>query len=195
MESSYTYWLLYNQSLVKQNFLDNLNAPLKMSIDALRAARQVENAISNFILLDGGYSDTPQVEHNYTFQDYPKVQSRVFSDFDTSSQQGTFWFFIPIMISFLSFNTELLKEKEKKLRQGLMLFGISSLSYLASWTIFMLIFNMFFTTFLVGLAYVCQFSVFVNTPLYMLWMCFYALVCGFNSLSMFMVTQFLKKLY
>jgi hypothetical protein len=61
MKSTYTYWLLYNQSLVKQNFLDNMNAPLKMSIDALRTARQVENAISNWILYDGNYTDTPQV--------------------------------------------------------------------------------------------------------------------------------------
>lgn len=61
MKSTYTYWLLYNQSLVKQNFLDNMNAPLKMSIDALRTARQVENAIANWILKDGGYTDNPQV--------------------------------------------------------------------------------------------------------------------------------------
>lgn len=189
MESTYTYWLLYNQSLVKQNFLDNLNAPLKMSLDALKTARQVENGISNYILYNGGYSDEPIVEHNYTYQDYPKVQSRVFSDFDTSSQQGTFWFFIPVMISFLSFNAELLKEKEKKLRQGLMLFGISSFAYIVSWILFMLIFNAFFVAFLVGLAYVCQFSVFVNTPLFLIWVSFYALVIGFNSLSLFMVSK------
>lgn len=116
------------------------------------------------------------------------MQSRIFSDFDTSSEQGTFWFFIPIMISFLSFNSELLKEKEKKLRQGLMLFGISSLSYLSSWVIFMLIFNAFFSAFIVGLAYICQFSVFVNTPFLILWMIFYVALIGFNAVSMFMVS-------
>jgi hypothetical protein len=166
-----------------------MNAPLKMSIDALRTARQVENAIANWILYDGNYTDTPMVEHNYTYQDYPKVQSRIFSDFDTSSEQGTFWFFIPIMISFLSFNSELLKEIEKKLRQGLMLFGISSLAYLSSWVIFMLIFNAFFAAFLVGLAYICQFSVFVNTPFILLWATFYAALFGFNAVSMFLVSS------
>jgi ABC-type multidrug transport system permease subunit len=190
MSSTYTYWLLYNQSLVKQNFLDNMNAPLKMSLEALRTARQVENALANWILKDGNYTENPQVEHNFTYQDYPKVQSRIFSDFDTSSEQGTFWFFIPIMISFLSFNSELLKEKEKKLRQGLMLFGISSLAYLSSWVVFMLIFNAFFAAFLVGLAYVCQFSVFVNTPFFILWLCFYSLVCGFNSVSLWLVSSY-----
>lgn len=165
-----------------------MNAPLKMSIDALRTARQVENALANWILLDGNYTDTPQVEHNYTFQDYPKVQSRIFSDFDTSSEQGTFWFFIPIMIAFLSFNSEMLKEKERKLRQGLMLFGISSLAYIASWVIFMLIFNAFFSAFIVGLSYVCQFSVFVNTPFLILWFTFYIALNGFNAVSILLCT-------
>ena len=73
IKSTYTSWLLYNQSLVKQNFLDNMNAPLKMSIDALKTARMVENAISNWILKDGNYTDNPQVDHTYSFQDYPKV--------------------------------------------------------------------------------------------------------------------------
>jgi hypothetical protein len=44
-----------------------MNAPLKMSIDALRVARQVENALANWILMDGNYTDSPTVEHNYTF--------------------------------------------------------------------------------------------------------------------------------
>lgn len=165
-----------------------MNAPLKMSIDALKTARMVENAISNWILKDGNYTDTPQVDHTYSFQDYPKVQSRIFSDFDTSSEQGTFWFFIPLMISFLSLNSELLKEKENKLRQGLMLFGISSLSYISSWVLFMMIFNLFFSAFMVGIGYVCQFSVFINTPFILMFFTFYIAMFGFNVISLFMVS-------
>lgn len=73
-----------------------------------------------------------------------------------------------------------------------MLFGISSLSYLSSWTIFMLIFNAFFSAFIVGLAYICQFSVFVNTPFFLLWITFYVGIVGFNAVSMFMVSPNLK---
>ena len=188
LRSTYTYWLLYNQSLVRQNFLDNLNAPLKMSIEALRTSRQVENAISNWILKSSKFEENPQVEHNFTYQDYPKVQSRIFSDFDTSSAQGTFWFFIPVMIAFLTYNSELLKEKEKKLRQGLMLFGVNSFSYLTSWALFMVLFNVIFVLFLVGLSKICQLSVFTNTPFLIMFICFFALVIGFNSISMCMVS-------
>ena len=51
----------------------------------------------------------------------------------------------------------------------------------------MLIFNAFFSAFIVGLAYICQFSVFVNTPFFLLWITFYTAICGFNAVSMFMV--------
>jgi hypothetical protein len=93
------------------------------------------------------------------------------------------------MISFLSFNSELLKEKEKKLRQGLMLFGISSLAYMSSWIIFMLIFNAFFAGFIVGMGYICQFSIFLNTPFFIIWLTFYVALNGFNAISLFMVRK------
>lgn len=154
----YSYWLLYNQTLVKQNFLDNMNAPLKLSMAAIRTARMVENAISTYVLKnDYGFTDA-NIEHNYTSQDYPKVQSRMLIDFDTSSSQGPFWFFIPIMVSFLNLNTEVVNEKERKLRQGLMLFGISSGAYWLSWILYTIGFDLIYATLITASGYICRFS-------------------------------------
>lgn len=170
---SYTYWLLYNQSLVKQNFLDNMNAPLKLSMDAIRTSRMVENALSTWILReDYGLINNPDIVHNYSAQDYPKVQSRVLVDFDTSSSQGNFWFFIPIMVSFLNLNTEILNEKERKLRQGLMLFGVSSGAYWVSWVIYTLILDIFYAGMITASGYICKFSFFTNCPWYLLYSTF-----------------------
>lgn len=192
---SYLYWLLYNQSRVKQNFLDSMNAPLKMSIDAIRASRMVENALSNFILKENSISgpEGPEIEHKYTYQDFPKVQSRVFNKFDTASGQGNFWFFIPVMISFLGFNSELLTEKEKKLRIGLMLFGISSAAYWLSWIIFALIFDIFYASFMILLAKLFGFSIFVNTPFIISWLIFFSLTFSFHTISMLLVSFFFIK--
>jgi hypothetical protein len=155
---TYTYWLLYNQTLVKQNFLDNMNAPLKLSMDAIKAARMIENALSTYILrFDYGIAEA-NIEHNYTSQDYPKVQSRMLIDFDTSSSQGSFWFFIPIMVSFLNLNTEIINEKERKLRQGLMLFGISSGAYWISWILYTIGFDLIYAAMITGSGYICRFS-------------------------------------
>lgn len=172
---AYTYWLLYNQSLVKQNFLDNMNAPLKLSMDAIKTARMVENALSTYILQhDYGLVGNPDVVHNYSAQDFPKVQSRVLVDFDTSSSQGNFWFFIPIMVSFLNLNTEILNEKERKLRQGLMLFGVSSAAYWVSWIIYTLVLDILYAGLMTASGYISGFSFFTNCPWYLLYITFFA---------------------
>lgn len=111
-EHNYVYWLLYNATLVRGNMLDNMNSPRKASIEAMRTARQVENSLANWILKSTGFNQNPRVEHNFTIQNYPRVQSNIFAEFDTSSEQFSFWFFLPIMISFLSFMSEVLREKE-----------------------------------------------------------------------------------
>ena len=192
-EDSHLYWLLYNQSLVTQNFLDNQNAPLKISPDAVKTARMVENAISTHILRSHNESMAGfEIEHNFSLQDYPKVQSRIFNNFDSSSAQGNFWFIIPVLISFLNLNSEILSEKEKKLRIGLMLFGISSVAYWLSWIIFAFLFDAFYSLFIIGLATLFRFSAFVNTPFWMLWLIFFSVTFAFHCLSMILVNNIIK---
>ena len=182
-----TYWLLYNQTLVKQNFLDNMNAPLKLSMDALRTARMVENALTNYILKEEYGMTDSNVEHNYTAQDYPKVQSRMLIDFDTSSSQGSFWFFIPVMVSFLNFNTEIIAEKERKLRQGLMLFGVSSGAYWLAWILFIAIFDAAFAFLITVSGYICRFSFFTNCPFFLLYLPFFTTLFSNHMMGLMLV--------
>lgn len=184
-----TYWLLYNQTLVKQNFLDNMNAPLKLSMHALRAARMVENALSNYILREENGMTEVNIEHNYTAQDYPKVQSRMLIDFDTSSSQGSFWFFIPVMVSFLNFNTEIIAEKERKLRQGLMLFGVSSGAYWLAWILFIIIFDLLYALFITASGYLCGFSFFVNCPFVLLYAPFFCTLLSNHMMGLMLVSR------
>jgi ABC-type Na+ transport system ATPase subunit NatA len=177
-----TYWLLYNQTLVKQNFLDNMNAPLKLSMDAIRTARMVENALSNYIL-NQELQLNVQIEHNYTSQDFPKVQSRMLIDFDTSSSQGSFWFYIPVMVSFLNLNTEVIGEKERRLRQGLMLFGVSSGAYWLSWLIFAFLFDLVFGFLIAISGVICRFSFFTECPFYILYLTFFSTLFSTHMLG------------
>ena len=141
---------------------------------------------------DQKISDDPQVEHNFTYQDYPKVQSRVFKDFDASSAQGTFWFFIPVMISFLSMVSEVVLEKEKKLRQGLTLFGITSLSYWSSWTLFIFIFDIFFAFLITASGKLFGYSLFTNTPFLLMCLVFYSELFAYHCLGLLLVTYTLN---
>ena len=141
---------------------------------------------------DQKISDDPQVEHNFTYQDYPKVQSRVFKDFDASSAQGTFWFFIPVMISFLSMVSEVVLEKEKKLRQGLTLFGITSLSYWSSWTLFIFIFDIFFAFLITASGKLFGYSLFTNTPFLLMCLVLYSERFAYHCLGLLLVTYTLN---
>jgi len=187
-ESTYIYWLLYNDSLVKQSFLDNMNAPLSVNYDALRTARGVENALSNFIVKQKDPTKDPEIEHNFGFQNYPKVQSRVFNNFDTSSVQGSFWFFIPIVISFLTLLSEIVKEKETKLRQGLILFGVQNLSYWVSWVAFVLSLDLLFAALIVGTGKLSGFPIFTKSPFILMYANFFCEIFCYHSLALLMST-------
>ena len=181
---------MYNSTLVRQNFLGNFNQPLKLNMYALRTAQQFENAIANWIVYNANYTDSPEVEHVYSIQNVPETQNRFFNDFDTASENGTIWFFIPIMVSFLIFNSSILKEKEKRLRQGMAIFGVNSLAYLSSWIFFSSIFNVFFILVLLAIPKLLQYSLFVNCPFYIYYISFYCAMIAFNGLSLFLVSLF-----
>ena len=61
------------------------------------------------------------------------MTSRFMKNVDITSTNGTFFFFIPFMLIFLVTNNEILSEKEKKLRQGVNVMGMSHNAYWTSW--------------------------------------------------------------
>ncbi len=171
-KDKYTYWLLYNQSLVHQNFVDNMNAPMVYSYSAIETARTVELAITNYILESKKISIPHEIEHNFTIQNFPQVKGRFFNHYDTASEQGATWYYIPIMISSLLFCSELLKEKEENLRKGLTLLGTGTLHHYLSWFIFMFIFDNIFTVLLIGMNWAIGIEFFINTPFIILHLVF-----------------------
>jgi len=187
MGDNYVYWLLYNRSLSSQNFLDNMNAPMKLNEYALQVSQSVENALMNWIVKQKDFEDEPNIQSNYTYQNYPKVQSRYFKGFDSSSTQGPFWLFIPIMISFLSVLNELIGEKEKKLRQGLHLFGIGNLSYWLSWVIYLFLFDILFTGTIMIAGFLFQFGIFINSPIYLMFPTFFMEIFAYHCLAVMLV--------
>lgn len=184
LDNTYVYWLLYNESLVSPNMLDNLNSPRKASIEAMRAARMVENSLTNWIMKERVPNWENEVEHNFTVQNYPRVQSHIFSNYDTSSEQFCFWYFIPIVVSLLAFTNEILKEKEKKLRIGLMYFGVNAKAYWLSWALVILIFDIGFSILVIIIGKLSGFCVFLNTQFWLLLFCFVTMLFGNHSVGL-----------
>ena len=155
----------------------------------MRTARMVENAISNWILIDKGITSRPIIEHNYTIQDSPKTQNSYMKGFDTSSMNGETWFYLPTMVCFLVFFGEYLREKENRLKIGLSIFGVSSLAYYTSWLIFMLLINLLSTGLLVVFATICRFSIFVNTSSWIQFVLLYSLTTAYTVIGMLLVRK------
>ena len=61
------------------------------------------------------------------------MTSRFMKNVDITSTNGTFLYLIPFMLIFLVTNNEILSEKEKKLRQGVNVMGMSHNAYWTSW--------------------------------------------------------------
>ena len=61
------------------------------------------------------------------------MTARYMRNVEITSTNGTFFFFIPFMLIFLITNNEILSEKEKKLRQGVNVMGMSHSAYWTSW--------------------------------------------------------------
>ena len=68
-------------------------------------------------------------------QDYPKSTSRFMEGYDMASHHGAMFFFLPFMLHFIMSINEILREKEKKLRQGITVMGMTHFSYWFSWAV------------------------------------------------------------
>ena len=83
---------------------------------------------------------------------------------NVSSSQGAFYYFVPLMLCFIMTINEILREKEKKLRLGITVMGMTHTSYWVSWLCtsflvdFIITFNLIFT------GYILNFDFFVKAP-------------------------------
>ncbi len=64
---------------------------------------------------------------------YPSMKLRLYTNFSEMSVEGSFYLLLVPMLTFIFITTDILKEKEKSLRKGMMTMGLRSSSYWVSW--------------------------------------------------------------
>ena len=75
-----------------------------------------------------GTSDQ-NVEFSLQIQDYPLVPIRQYLNFSVMTFEGSFYLLIVPMFTFIFITTDILKEKEKSLRKGMLTMGLRSSAY------------------------------------------------------------------
>lgn len=122
------YSVVYNWTLdFTSPYLSDQNANWDKNNLVLKLKLSIDNAIAQLFEeyqnISETLSTTKQLRPlkyeekiSITQQDYPILTNRYVSGFDATTGAGAFYYFIPIMMYFITTVNEILYEKEKKLR-------------------------------------------------------------------------------
>jgi uncharacterized membrane protein len=119
---------------------------------------------------------------------FPRAKNRFFQGYDVISSAGPFYFFIAPMITFVVLLTELATEKEKRLRHGLQVVGVTAAAYWTSWFIVSAFFSMVIGLVLLIAGLCFQFTSFLNTPALLLILLFFLFGMSMQFLMYFTYT-------
>ena len=92
------------------------------------------------------------------------------------------------LLSFTILLNEIVREKELKLRQGLQVVGVSHTVYWLSWLTVAVVFSIGSTIILIITSLICQFDMFLNSPLAMMFLVFFTFSMSMNMLAIWVST-------
>jgi hypothetical protein len=185
-----TYVLLYNYTSVSKLFVTDNSLTIKPDMGALAAKLSVDAGIADYIAKQHDL-DAPIFEA--IIQEFPTTTFRLLEGFDVVGASGAFYFYMVPMVCFVLTMTEIVREKDHKLRQGLNVMGLKHSSYWLSWYLTAVWVNFLVANSAILAGLVFQYDFFWNTPyLILLWMFF---MFSFNmSVLAFFISTFVNTL-
>lgn len=136
----YTIWTnktLTPDYLFKQVMDPTVNDPALLQIQV-----SLDNAILKYKHLRSDKANEPIPEITSSFSFYPMPLDRLFVGMDIMSVYGSYFFIMGPLMFFMFLMQEISMEKEKKLRQGLTVVGVSHITYWMNWVIIGTILNL-----------------------------------------------------
>ena len=160
-QTGYFYSIVYNYTSIMRQDFTSFN-PHYFSPGAIGVKIAVDNAILAYENSKLLFGKSPQVQSKY--QSFPSAVNRFMVNYDVTSVQGPLYFFIPPMILFGMIVSEIAREKEHKLRFGLIVTGVSHWEFWLSW--FLVAFCIVFLSSNIQIfaGYACDFDFFLKTP-------------------------------
>lgn len=126
------------------------------------------------------------ITYDITKKDYPYT-NRI-NTYDVVAANGATWFFVPPMITFFIVLTEMVTEKENKLRLGMRMMGLANGPYYVVWWFYGLIFTTMSTLVLIGTGYAFQFDYFWNSNPICVFLLFFIFGMSITAFSMFLAS-------
>jgi len=153
------YILFYNVTEAKSN---NNDSP------AIHFVKSLDRAI----LLQ--QSNLTNVTLDVNYRSYPRAKTRI-SQYDVVASDGGVWFYVPPMVIFFILLTEVVTEKEQRLRLGMRMMGMKDSVYWLVWIMNGFIFQVLSTLVLIVSGSAAQFKFFTNADfgvLFVMFLCF-----------------------
>lgn len=121
----------------------------------------VDNGILDYLSEKHQIPKPPEIELTYSYM--PMPPNRLIKTISLVPTIGAFYFALCPLITFVVFLTEIVREKEKYLRQGLSVVGMSHASFWISWAITGAIISAICVLSLIFMGYACQYEAFLQT--------------------------------
>jgi len=150
------------------------------SVDTLATGEQE-------LVLDPNDLNAPKMR-NLNKQEYPRSFSRFFIGIDVVTMTGALQFFVPYMINFIFTVINIVREKDKRLRQGLAVMGMSHGSYWASWVVTSMAINLCITVFTVGFGLAFGYQFFTDTSILITFFLFFLFGQALQALAFWITT-------
>lgn len=187
---SFGYTIIMNNSQIIQTVALDPLAPMSIHPFATPLKMLVDSALAYYRQHNLTYNNNTDLIPDYdifnvTHQSFPHPENDIFNNYDVVTSNGALYFILPTLVAFMLFINEILKEKEKKLRQGLNVIGMSSAAYWVSWVIHVSLVSFVLSCSIVLFGWVFRLNFFVNSPLAITGMLFFFTTQAIYILAMF----------
>lgn len=184
----YLYSVFYNFSLHFQSpyFVPKIAYPKDPLAVSLKLS--MDNALAHYLEYTNTNSTVPydpstNLHHRHIslhLQDFPKTEPRFFQGYDIITGWGAFYFFVPYMVLFITTSMDMLREKEKRLRHGMTVMGLTHMSFWMSWFITAVIMVTIISAETIACGVLFNFKTFTHSPyLYGFLVLIFGLTCSF----------------
>jgi len=125
---------VYNYTTAPSSFTQNFTVPLLVYPELYQIKTSVDNGIIIYQNHKKGLNRPPALI-DATYSTFPNPPDRMLNSISLVPTIGLFYFALTPLITFVIILTEVVKEKEFRLRQGLVVVGLSHSSFWLSWGI------------------------------------------------------------
>jgi len=173
-------------SLQDNAFFKSFNHPFSKDNNLLALKVSLDNSVLEMKAKEKGMDTIPEIELAY--QAYPHVPDRMFMGADPLGVTGAFYLVLVPLTVFMIIYEEMIREKANSLRMGLMLIGCSNTAFWITWTITGIVFSAIMSIFMYAAGFMFGFTVFVNTPMYVMFLMIFSVSLCELSFAFLLVT-------